>query len=251
MIVFASDYVGFKVVEFLTTKNIKILHLVLDKQNSGNFNEKIIALSKHVQFEIHYNTDLNDNKFLDDLEKSTPKIGILAWWPYILKGKILSIPKFGWLNFHPSYLPYNRGKHSNFWSVVDNTTCGVSLQFIDEHIDTGDIIIQKKIDINWEDTGKSIDEKSREAIIDLFKDNYDLILQNKLPRIKQSKNEGSYHHSNEMWEICNIKLDSTYTARKLFNIIRGKMFHPYSPAFFYDGTKKYSVEIYIKEQLND
>ena len=55
----------------------------------------------------------------------------------------------------------------------------------------------------------------------------------------------------EIEEICNIELDSSYTARKLFNIIRGKMFHPYSPAFFYDGSKKYSVEINIKEKPTD
>ena len=49
-----------------------------------------------------------------------------------------------------SYLPFNRGAHSNFWSFIENTPAGVSIHKIDKGIDTGNIIFRKKInfDIN-------------------------------------------------------------------------------------------------------
>jgi len=49
------------------------------------------------------------------------------------------------INLHPSLLPWNRGAHSNFWSFLEDTPKGVTIHIIDEGIDTGDILLQKKI----------------------------------------------------------------------------------------------------------
>lgn len=248
MIILASDYVGFKVVEYILNLNEKIDYLVLDRNDKGEFNNKIISLfkSKFNDKPILYNDELTEENLVR-IEKSKPNLGILAWWPYILKGKILSITKIGWLNFHPGFLPYSRGKYPNFWCVVDQTKCGVSLQFIDEGIDTGDIVARKEIITNWEDTGKTIYEKSREEIIELFKISFKDIKENRLKREKQKQNEGTYHKPTEIDEISKIDLDKKYTARKLLNILRARMFPPYPVAFFYDNGKKYSIKIKIQE----
>ena len=249
MILCASNYVGYKITEFLINSNEKIDYLVLDKNNSGQFNEKIksLFLSKFNKDQIFFHNEFVENNILDLLSNKKIELGILAWWPYILKGKAISIPKKGWLNFHPSYLPYNKGKDPNFWCLVENTKCGVTLHYIDENIDTGDIIIQEEVDTTWEDTGKSVYEKSLEAIIELFKNNFQLIKTNSLSSIKQKSNEGTFHHRKEIFEKIIIKLDEQYSGRELLNIIRAKMFSPYSNAYFIDNGKKYSVEVKIRE----
>jgi len=250
MIVLAADYVGYKIVQYLINSNEPISFLVLYTADRGGYNSKIIDVytSVYKKETVYNEKHLTSEKFLDLLESSNLELGLLAWWPNILKDRILSIPRIGWLNFHPSYLPYNRGKHSSFWCLVNETECGVSLQFIDEGVDTGDIVARKKIDVSWEDTGKTIYDRCREEIIDLFKSNFSDIKQNRMKRIKQNLSEGTYHKSSEINDITQIDLDADYTARKLFNIIRGKI----SPhAYFYDNQKKYSVEIIIKEIKND
>ena len=252
MIVLAADYVGYNIVDFLIKSKEPISYLILDEKNRGNYNDKIVSIftTLYDKEKIFYNNKLSDENFLEILENVKPNIGLLAWWPYILKGRILSIPKMGWLNFHPSFLPFNKGKHPNFWCLVDETQSGVSLQFIDEGIDTGDVLARKKILMNWEDTGKTIYEKSRLAIIDLFQEQFQIIKQNP-NRVKQNPKEGSTHKSSEIDEICKINLDERYTARKLLNIIRGKMFPPHPLAYFIDNGIKYSVEIKIKEIKDD
>ena len=145
MIILCSDYVGFEIIKYLIDSNEHISYLVLDSSDRNNFNNKIINYYKK-QFpdnQIYFEDVLNDKKFLLDIEKQQIELGILAWWPHILKGKILNITKRGWLNFHPSFLPFNRGRNPNFWCLVDETISGVSLHFIDEDIDTGDIVAQK------------------------------------------------------------------------------------------------------------
>ena len=51
-------------------------------------------------------------------------------------------------NIHLSYLPFNHGAHPNFWSFIENTPSGVSIHKIDKGIDTGNIILRKKIHFN-------------------------------------------------------------------------------------------------------
>jgi len=216
LIVLPADYVGYKIVEYLISIKEPISFLVLDEGDRGGFNSKIISCYHSVYKDnpIYYSKRLNDDEFLEMIEKSKLGLGILAYWPHIIKGRILKIPKNGWLNHHPSYLPYNRGKHASFWALVDETEFGATLQFINEGVDTGDYILRKKIPYNWKDTGETLHKKAMDALIDLFKENFYDIKQNRLPKIKQDLEKGTYHHSTDITQIVEIKLDKQYTARK-------------------------------------
>ena len=250
MIILCSDYVGFEVIKFLIDSNEHISYLVLDNSDKNNFNSKIIDYYKRKfpDNPIYFEDILNDEKFLLDLKKQNIEFGILAWWPHILKGKILNITKRGWLNFHPSFLPFNRGKNPNFWCLVDETVCGVSLHFIDEGIDSGNIVAQKKFSTSWEDTGKTIYEKSRASIIELFKETFEKLKNDQLIEIKQNPHEGTFHKSSELNLVSEIKLEDNYKARNLLNILRARTFLPHPSAYFYDNGKKYSIKIMITEE---
>ena len=50
---------------------------------------------------------------------TTFDLGILAWWPMLIRRPLIGLPRHGFINFHPSLLPYNRGKHYNFWALVE------------------------------------------------------------------------------------------------------------------------------------
>jgi methionyl-tRNA formyltransferase len=249
LIVLASDYVGCKIVEYLISRGESIDFLILDSRDIGGHNNRIEQAfrSSSSAGTLATNAALQEEEFLDRLSEANPRLGILAWWPRILKGRILTIPSLGWLNFHPSYLPYNRGKHPNFWCLVDQTPCGVSLHYIDESIDAGEIVARQSIPVSWEDTGETIYRRSRDTIVELFKRHYDDIVADRLPRLKVAASEGTLHPARDIAEASRIELDKTYTARQLLNIIRARMFPPHPTAFFHEGDKRFSVEIVIKE----
>ena len=94
-------------------------------------------------------------------------LGLLAWWPKIIRQPLLSLPRRGMVNTHPSLLPYGRGKHYNFWSIVDRVPFGVSLHRIDEGIDSGDVVAQAELPYDWEDTGGSLYRKATDAMLKL------------------------------------------------------------------------------------
>jgi len=64
---------------------------------------------------------------------------------YVLKKEILDLFPNRAINLHISYLPYNRGSDPNFWSFIDGTPKGVTIHYLDEGVDTGDIIVQKEV----------------------------------------------------------------------------------------------------------
>jgi len=64
---------------------------------------------------------------------------------YIIGGDILELLPNRVINLHISLLPFNKGADPNFWSFIENTPKGVSIHYIDEGIDTGNLLIQKEI----------------------------------------------------------------------------------------------------------
>ena len=71
---------------------------------------------------------------------------------HILKKQHIKSAKNPIINLHISFLPYNRGADPNYWSWVEDTPKGVTIHEIDEGIDTGDIIIQKQVNFNDNET---------------------------------------------------------------------------------------------------
>lgn len=115
-----------------------------------------------------------------------PDIIISYNYKYILRQEVINYPSFGCINLHISYLPWNRGAHPNLWSFLEDTPKGVTIHYIDEGIDSGDIIAQKEIRLNSEkETLRSSYMKLHEEIQKLFKEKWAVIKEGKIKRSPQ------------------------------------------------------------------
>ena len=176
-------------------------------------------------------------------------VGVLAWWPKIISSSLISFARIGFINTHPSLLPHNRGKHYNFWVLVEQVPFGVSLHFVDEGIDNGNIIAQIPITYDWEDTGGTLYQKAGQAMIDLFKSTYPNIRNRDIQNVPQNLRDGSVHFANEIDQASRIQLDDTYTARELFNQLRARTFVGKPACTFEDNDEIYEITVNIKRKL--
>lgn len=174
-------------------------------------------------------------------------LGILAWWPKLISGNIIRCTRQGFINTHPSYLPFNRGKHYNFWSIVEETPFGVTLHFVDEGIDSGDIVSQTRIPKGWEDTGYSLYLKAQDAMFSIFKDSYPAIREGKINRQPQDLRMGSLHYSHELDKMSRIDLEESYSARELLNLLRARTFPGRPACYFAENEDVYEVTVDIKK----
>jgi len=87
---------------------------------------------------------------------------------YILKAPVLQLLPRRILNLHISFLPWNAGADPNFWSFFDETPKGVTLHWIDEGVDSGEILFQKKLELAETETLASSYQKLQKAGESLF-----------------------------------------------------------------------------------
>ncbi len=102
----------------------------------------------------------NSKKFLEELRKLNVDL-IINQSQNILKKELLVIPKIGVINRHNALLPKNRGRLTPFWVLYnEEKETGVSIHFVTEDLDAGDIIVQKRFPIENEDNFNTIVKKN-------------------------------------------------------------------------------------------
>jgi methionyl-tRNA formyltransferase len=86
---------------------------------------------------------LRDASVAATLAELQPDIACVSCFPRRIPPSLLTLPSHGWLNMHPSLLPAHRGPAPLFWAFRnDERTTGVTIHFMDEQFDTGDIVAQ-------------------------------------------------------------------------------------------------------------
>ncbi|HVO65057.1 MAG TPA: methionyl-tRNA formyltransferase [Syntrophales bacterium] len=96
---------------------------------------------------------MRDQEVIDYFRSLAPDLVIVAAFGQILPREILEIPKFGCINVHPSLLPKYRGAAPMNWTIIrGEAKTGVTIMFMDEGLDTGDILSQEETMIDPEET---------------------------------------------------------------------------------------------------
>jgi methionyl-tRNA formyltransferase len=185
---------------------------------------------------------------LDELN-IRPDVGFLLWWPYLVRAPLLDRPNLTLLNTHPSLLPHNRGKHPNFWAIVEEAPFGVSLHQVSDRVDAGAIFSQTEINYDWTDTGETLYRKGQDATVALVKRALPTILEaDDLTLVPQDLGFGSAHLAKELEPASRIDLDRDYRARDLLNLLRARTFTSHPGCFFEDDDQTFEVSIKIGEK---
>lgn len=97
---------------------------------------------------------------VEELKKYEADIFVVVAFGQILPKEILEMPKYGCINVHASLLPKYRGAAPIQWAVIDGEEkTGITVQRMDEGVDTGDIILKTELMVEKEETGGSLFEK--------------------------------------------------------------------------------------------
>jgi len=134
---------------------------------------------------------------LEEIREMDPQNIISYGYRHIITPDIIKqYPRI--INLHVSMLPHNRGADPNFWSWFLDTPKGVTIHYINEGIDTGDILLQREVkDIYGVfETLATTYDKLRKTVEDLFIENWEALLDGKIKARKQA-GAGSYHAKKE------------------------------------------------------
>lgn len=238
LVLLADGFVGTKIASFLMQRYPGDLMLIVTTQLNEIYRE---ANAKGLSVCVFD----SENNILDRLDDGFD-LGILAWWPKILKSPLINAPRLGFFNTHPSLLPHNRGKHYNFWALVEQAPFGVTIHRVDSGVDTGDIVAQAKIEYDWCDTGETLYNKAQSEMFDLFCKTYPVLRKGQYDSKPQNACLGSFHRAAELEGASMIDLDAIYRARDLLNLLRARTFEGYPGCWFEESGQRYEISVEIR-----
>lgn len=161
--------------------------------------------------------DFNSPQALALLQEFAPDLVVVACFPRLLPEPWWKLPKYGALNIHPSLLPAYRGPYPllwQFWHGERNT--GVTLHFIAEGADTGDLVAQSKVSlpdgISEAEADTLLSERGARLLLEILKE------PDRIPRTPQPHRGASFHARPGPDDLC---IPLTWTARRAFNFVRG------------------------------
>ena len=172
-----------------------------------------------------------------DILALEPDIIITCAYGQIIPKEVLNYPKYGCINVHASLLPKLRGGAPIHHAIIDGyDRTGITIMYMDEAMDSGDIISQREVVIDKEDTMESLHDKLRIVGKELLLSTLPSILDGTNQRIKQDTSEVTYAYNIKREEEY---LDFSKSSLELYNQIRGLCPFPGSSCVI--GEKEFKV----------
>ena len=179
----------------------------------------------------------NNPEMLKTIKKINPDVICVVAYGKILPKEILDIPRFGAINVHGSLLPKYRGAAPIQWAVINgDKTTGITTMYMDEGMDTGDMILKKEDFIEDNETTGMLWERLSKMGGELLVETLKKVENDIAPRTKQ-QGEASYAPMLNK-EMARIDWENK-TASEIKNLVRG--LNPIMGAYSYLDGKKLKI----------
>ncbi|MFC1768223.1 formyltransferase family protein [Nanoarchaeota archaeon] len=171
-----------------------------------NYPRPLNTIARKNTIKVYTKKDINSKSSLKIIKKFKPDVIFSFHYDQIIGNELLKIPKKGIVNLHYSYLPFYKGLFSNFWEIVNKEKHGgVSLFVMDKGVDTGKVIIEKKIRILPDDTLFSLNCRCSSKMGDLMVDVLEDVEKGKHLKLKKQKKVRSYFSFPHIKDIKKFK----------------------------------------------
>jgi len=207
----------------------------------SEFNSDHIDLSSFAEthgISSFYAKDINSKDSINWIDSKKPDIIFCFGWSWLIKKNILELAPLGVVGFHPTALPENRGRHPIIWALVLGLKKTAStFFFMDEGVDTGDIISQKEVLISDQYDARDLYLK----IIEVALKQIEIFLPNLASGNYQRKKQNLLYSNTWRKRISEDGLiDWRMSAISIHNLVRG-LAKPYPGAHFILNGKEIKV----------
>ena len=222
-------------VEFSKKTLQKLIELKADiagviTREKSPFNSEFADLTdlcKQNKIPYKYMTNINLPQNINWVKSLSPDIIFCFGFSQIIKSELLSIAPMGIVGFHPAKLPQNRGRHPIIWSLALglNKTASTFF-FIDDGVDSGDILSQVDIDITYEDNARTLYDKITRTALIQIEEFLPSLVNKTYTRTPQCNIETNY------WRKRTKKdgeIDFRMNSRAIYNLVRA-ITKPYAGA---------------------
>jgi UDP-4-amino-4-deoxy-L-arabinose formyltransferase/UDP-glucuronic acid dehydrogenase (UDP-4-keto-hexauronic acid decarboxylating) len=229
-VVFAYHNIGILGLEALVQEkfDIRAIFSHLDDPDENLWFGSVAEWGKKNQIPVFCPQNVNTPEWIEKIRNISPEVIFSFYYRNLLSKEILKIPSAGSFNLHGSLLPAYRGRCPINWVLVKGgQRTGVTLHHMVEGPDAGDIVGQKEVPIEFEDTAYTLYQKLCVKARELLEELLPLIKKGIAPRVAQNLRQGSYYGGRGPEDG---KIDWGWPVMQIFNLVRA-VTEPYPGAF--------------------
>lgn len=228
--------------EKLIEKKYDVIGVVTQPDKQVGRGKKIVfSPVKQVAIEnnlpVYQPVKAKEESFVKEIKDLNPDVIVVVAYGQLLSKEFLNIPKYGCVNVHVSLLPKYRGAAPINWVIINGEEkTGVSTMFMDEGLDSGDIILQSEFKLDDEITAGELHDWMTLEGSKVLCETLDLIKEGKAPRTPQNHDEFTYA---PIMDKNLGHVDFSKNAREIHNLVRGV--NPWPSAYTNYMDKKMKI----------
>lgn len=231
-----SSYV---ILKYMLENNLIVSGVITMESSPENADFHSLApLAEEYGIDCFITKNINDAETVGFVKSKAPDVIYCFGWSRLIGKELLSIPRYGVIGFHPAAIPNNRGRHPLIWALALGLTKTASTFFVmDEGADTGDIISQKEISIEYDDDAQTLYDKVLQTAKKQVIDFTEKISKDSLSRIPQAEGSGNTWRKRGRMDG---QIDWRMSCDGIYNLVRA-LTHPYVGAHFMHHEKEIKV----------
>jgi len=206
---------AFKKIIADSTLEILFVTVRYDKKDA-----ELIRLAEENHIPVELSPNINSAEFVDKIKEYRADLFVSMSFNQIFKAEMINLPPLKTINCHAGKLPFYRGRNILNWALInDEKEFGITVHYLDEGIDTGDIILQETYSITDEDNYRTLLTRAYDGCADVLYRAVKMLQSGEAKRIRQSDIDpvGMY---------CGMRMagdeiiDWNQSSREIFNFVR-------------------------------
>jgi methionyl-tRNA formyltransferase len=220
IVVHGQQAFGRAVLEALLKRGDDVVAVYVAPEKPGQKTDPLKEAAIAAKLPVYQPASYRKPEVWEEFRALKPDLQVMAFVTLFVPEDFLNIPPHGSIQYHPSLLPKYRGPSAINWPIIQgDTETGLSIFWPDNGLDTGDVLLQKKTPIGFEDSlGSVYFDRLFPMGVEAMLESVDLVKAGKAPRIKQDESQATYEGR---CTADNARIDWGKPWRQIHNLIRG------------------------------
>ena len=220
IVVHGQQAFGKAVLEALLKRGDDVVAVYVAPEKPGQKADPLKEAAIAAKLPVYQPASYRKPEVWEEFRALKPDLQVMAFVTLFVPEDFLSIPTRGSIQYHPSLLPKYRGPSAINWPIIQGETeTGLSIFWPDNGLDTGDVLLQKKTPVGFEDSlGSVYFDRLFPMGVEATLESVDLVKAGKAPRIKQDESQATYEGR---CVADNARIDWGKPWRQIHNLIRG------------------------------
>jgi folate-dependent phosphoribosylglycinamide formyltransferase PurN len=184
-------FVGRKALELFQSRATAVLFRVLGREPKVH---SLREMRHRYTVPVVGSVEVNSNETLTQIRAWQPDVIFSIYLNQLISADLINLPTIGTFNTHPALLPRHRGLFPYFWVILEREAeTGVTIHWVDEKFDTGDLLVQRRLPVFPDDTITSLSYRCAELGATMLVEAVRLLEAGNPPRLQQNPASASYH----------------------------------------------------------